>query len=229
MKQALLILSFFVGNLLFGQDYLIVERFDPDTYSDSASTSSQNYRIKNSWGLNTNLGEDDILVNEWGSNLIALSFKYDQPLYKGIHWSIGAAYLWDNYRLHARSDMMLQDSVRHKKVKLRIQSISLETGFRFQTSDDFFSNYFLEVTGYLNTKTYSKYLTWDEAGDMDLKSSTSNLSYVNPFHYGVEARVGYAMVSVYTRYRLSDLFDSNSGYREVPRIAIGLSLELGDF
>ena len=229
MKQSLLIFSFLIGNLLFAQDYLLTEKFDPDEYESSDSTSQNNHRFNEGWGLNTNIGEDYELINTWGSNQFSLSYKYHARLFKSLYWNIGLGYMWDNYKFKSRTDMMLHDSIPHSKVKLRVQSATFLSGFRFQSSEDVLTSLYFDVSGYLNIKTLTKYLTWDEVEDMKLKNTTRNLNYVNPFNYGVEARLGFSMISVYSRYRISDLFDKKSGYRELPRLSIGLTFEITDY
>lgn len=230
MKQFILLFSFLVGNLVFAQDYLIKERFDPDNFSDvKIDTTSSNYhRLKSSWGLNTNLNEDDELISVWGSNLFSISYAYDRPLFKGFHWNFGIGYNWDNYRFKSRDDMMLHDSIGHDKVKFRIQYASFNTGFRLQTSEDYSTSFYLEVNGYFNVKTFTKYTTWDKLESMKIVHSASRLSYVNPYNYGFEAKIGYGSISFYSRYRLSNIFDSESGYRELPRLALGITLEVGE-
>ena len=235
MKHLFLLFSFFAGHLLFAQDYLIKEHFDPNNFftedlsgnliNDSVKESKSCHRFRESWGLNTNLNEEDELISVWGSNLFSISYAYSKPLFKGFNWNFGIGYNWDNYRLKTRNDMMLHDSISHDKVKLRIQNASLKTGFRLQTSEKDSSSFYLEVLGYLNIKTFTKYNTWDKLGTMKLTSSTSRLGYVNPYHYGVEARIGYSLFSFYARYRLSNIFDLESGYRELPRLALGVTFQ----
>ncbi len=216
-----------MGNLLFAQDYIVDERFDPDEYEASDSIYPDNFRVKECWGLNTNLGEDDELISVWGSNLFAIAFKYDRVLFKGAHWNIGGGYQSDNYKFKNRSDMMLHDSIGHEKVKLRVHSITFESGFRFQTSPNLFEAVFFEVSGYANVNTFTKYSTWDEKDGMDLRSQTKKLNYVNPYNYGVEAKLGISVISIFAKYRLSDVFTKESGYRELPRLSVGLAFEVG--
>ena len=228
MKQFLLLLSFFTGHLLFAQDYLIKERFEPDKFSvkDTFKLFSSNHKFVYDWALNTNINEEDELVTVWGSNLFSFSYAYNKPLYKGFHWNFGIGYNADNYRLKSRSDMMLHDSIGHEKVKLRVQHAFLKSGFRLQSSGNDLTSFYFEFLGYFNLKTISKYDTWDKFESMKLRSSTSRLSYVNSYNYGVEAKVGYGFIAIYSRYRISNIFDSESGFRELPRLALGITFEV---
>jgi len=228
MKKILLGLAILIGNLIVAQDHLVNERFDPLDYHSSDSTISTNSRMTDSWGLNTNLLEDDELIDLWGSNSFTLSYKYDVPLFMGVHWNVGIGYNWDNYKFKTRNDMMLHDSISHEKVKLRIQNIVFQTAIRFQSSKDLYKAFYLELGSYANVKTFTKYTTWDEVDDMKLKNQTNSLNYVTPFHYGFEARIGYGVISLYTKYRLSDIFESEVNYRELPKLSIGLVIEVWD-
>lgn len=225
MKRILGVLLILIVQMSYSQDYLVDERFYPEDFEPEEKIEMENHRSINSWALNSSMLDEEELINTWGSNYFAFKYQYDQPLFLGVHWNLGFGYNWDNYKLKQRSDMMLHDSIFHDKSKLRIQNVSFHTGIRFQTSKNSKKALFLQVNGYANVTTYTKLITWDEVGDMELKNQTKNLDYITPYHYGVESRVGYGMFSFFARYRLSDVFEASSNYRELPRFALGIELE----
>lgn len=228
MRKLFTLAFLILGYLGAAQDYLVDERFHPSNYKPDVKIEIKNHRSINSWALNTSAFDEDELINTWGSNYFAFKYQYDKPLFLGVHWNIGFGYNWDNYKLKQRSDMLLHDSIFHDKTKLRIQNVSFHSGFRFQTHKNFKKALYLQLNGYANVTTYTKMINWDEVGEMKLKNETRSLSYVTPYHYGVETRVGYGMVSFYARYRLSNIFEEESNYRELPRLAIGIELETGE-
>lgn len=226
MKQVLTFVLLFIASWSYGQDHLVKERFNPLDYERNDSVFSTNHRFYESWGLNTNIDEDDELIKVWGSNAFTLSYKYNVPLFLGVNWNIGIGYNWDNYKLKPRTDMFLHDSISHEKVKLRIQNVLFHTGLRFQSSKELIKAAYLEFGAFARVKTFTKYTTWDEVSDMKLKSTTRRLNYIAPFHFGAEARIGYGLLSIYGRYRISDIFESGVNYRELPRLSLGIVLEM---
>ena len=228
MKHLLLVFILLVGNLIIAQDHIVDERFDPLDYQPSNPITSSNSRLISSWGLNTNLFEDDELINVWGSNAFTLSYKYDVHLFEGIHWNVGIGYNWDNYNLKIGNYMLLHDSISHDKAKLGVQNVVFKTAIRFQSSKDLKKAFYLEVGSYINVKTFAKYTTWDEVAEMKLKNEATSLNYVTPFYYGVEAKLGYGVLSLYAKYRLSDIFESTVNYKELPILSIGVVIEVWD-
>lgn len=52
------------------------------------------------------------------------------------------------------------------------------------------------------------------------------LKYVEPFSYGLSARIGINKMIIYGDYRLSDIFKSEFNMGELPRLSLGLQLVL---
>ena len=81
---------------LSAQDYIVKERFEPSTYSDSPlGFENVNHRVVYGWGTNNNWGEDKKLVKLKGSNFFNIRYQYNQKLVLGSFIDFGVGYNWD--------------------------------------------------------------------------------------------------------------------------------------
>ena len=212
---------------LSAQDYIVKEKFEPSTYSDSPfGLENANHRMIYSWGLNNNLGEDKNLVKLKGSNFFNIRYQYNQKLVLGSFIDFGIGYNWDGFNLHKDTLTLFRDSLFRSKRKMRFQNISGHVGFKFQTNEDPYDSYFLQFNIYGDYLTRSFYIVWDEIGDVKQKIRQSKLDFINKYNYGFEIRVGYSNYVLFARYRASDYVNTDNVVGYLPKISFGFEIEV---
>ena len=73
---------------------------------------------------------------------------------------------------------------------------------------------------------HQKYNTPNSVGGMKTDFSSRGLVYAEPYHYGLNARLGIGHIVVYASYRLSNLFKSSYNFAELPRTTLGIEIGL---
>ncbi|MBL57633.1 MAG: hypothetical protein CMP61_10615 [Flavobacteriales bacterium] len=205
------------------QDYVVEERFDPLEYGyDSINL---NFRAIAGWGITTNTPFQDEF-HQWGSNFFDFRYQYNFKLYKACRFALGAGYNFESYKLKSDSSTLYIDSVFHEKRKLRFQNITTNVGILFQFNEQNDFPTFFQFGAYYDLGVRSSYVTWDEIDDMKFKSRVVNLPFIQNMNYGLECRVGYGQLAAYIRYRYSNRIISNPNDQSLPRITIGIQMDV---
>jgi len=208
-----------------GQDYVVDEIFEPKDYSNGFNEVSPNNRVLYSWGLNINNSESN-QISETGSNYFDVRYQYNIPLLKKLFITIGCGYNWNAFNLKNSINSFYVDSLFHEKIKLRFQNITSVIGVRFQNNKYDNVSWFLEVNFLNDYLIKSNYLTWGELDGMKYKNKFSKLSFVNQYQNGLEIRLGYKNISLFSRYRLSTLLKGSNEEIDMPNLTFGLQVDI---
>ena len=110
-----------------------------------------------------------------------------------------------------------------KKNKLTTAFINVPLLLELQIPSKEEHRFFVSAGGYcgFNLGAHTKVI-YDDGGKKDKQKSHGNLN-VQPFQYGLSARMGYRFIKLFANYNLSPLFDDGKG-PEVYPFSIGLTL-----
>ena len=99
-------------------------------------------------------------------------------------------------------------------------------GVRFQSSSDSRKASYFEASIVGELLTRSTYLTWDKIGKSAYKTKLSKLEFANKYQYGLEFRAGYKYVSLFGKYRLSQLFEERLNKSQLPSLTLGIQIDI---
>ncbi len=110
--------------------------------------------------------------------------------------------------------------------------LELYQRFNFAKRGNTLGLYF-DLGAYGEWNAYRDHIVTIDGTDMDLYKEEvrryRKVEYIHPFSYGLSARLGYNNVSLYARYRLSDLVDAEKitpaelGFEEFTPLSLGIS------
>jgi len=146
----------------------------------------------------------------------------------GITTGLGVS--WDNYRfskdITLRSDTSViwyrQDSIDFKKNKLTTCFLNVPLIFEFQTHK-YNNNFHFGIGGTFGYLIGSHTKQVYEINNKTYKPKVYDDFHLNPFRYGLTARVGWGHINLFANYSLSALFAKNEGPELYP-LMIGISV-----
>jgi len=153
--------------------------------------------------------------------IVGLGHAYKFCKWNGIGWDI--YYKSTDFYLAQNSPKTFPESALYQTEKVSTQNFGGLVYDRFYLA----KKLFLDGGVYGDLAFHSKHITWDNNGE----SKTVNLSYVNPFDYGVSFHMGIGGdVVLYCNYRLSALLQNtnsttNQPYPTLPAYTFGIILE----
>jgi hypothetical protein len=144
------------------------------------------------------------------------------------YYAIGAEFSYNlySYKIMQDAGKIFPDTIRHDAERIIFSNLSM--GFYNRISLGKTGNYigkFIDLGVYGDWIHYADHFTRDklENGNIE-RIHTSGLSWVKHWQYGVYAHFGITRYVLFVKYRLSDLFDDNYNYPELPRWTVGLQI-----
>ena len=143
----------------------------------------------------------------------------------GIEWSIRRLeYIpknWGMVYMHEWGDL------KNERLLLMQTGLGLYQRINFQKRRGDYIGRFLDLGLYGNWNFFSRHIyIFKNTKDERVKVKTTHLSYIEPFDYGVLARLGFGNFVIKGTYRFADHFKESSGLEEFPRFGFGLELGL---
>lgn len=136
---------------------------------------------------------------------------------------------WETFRIRQSSDKIFPSSGTHTKEILNTSNIGLAYFNRILfTQRESSLGVWLDGGIYGNLSLSSRHVTKDKASSSDdvryHKTVDKGLKYLNPWEYGIKARLGYRRYAATFTYRLSDWVSGKVPENEPPRVSLGLEL-----
>ncbi|MBK7030814.1 MAG: outer membrane beta-barrel protein [Bacteroidales bacterium] len=150
----------------------------------------------------------------FSSIAIDYGIRYKRRLNNTFAMGMDLSVNWAGYQIKQKEGKSVPDSAINKKEKFQVNSLTPALYFRINVGrrGNVIGNYLdLGAYGSFNWKT--AYITTNKNdNDEIVKVSTSRLSYMENYSYGVLARIGINRLAISARYRLSNLFIASSGF-----------------
>jgi hypothetical protein len=231
--------------LSFGDRKIII--IDDEDDEKETKKSKKENEIKHIWAgvefgfsgysnkmFNTTLPNGGALALDYlRSNVVNINpFERNFSLYKNyIGITTGLGFQFNRYMFENNTTLVpFKDSIQvlvtgqsYAKNMLKSSYITLPLLLQFNTSKNHGKSFHLAVGGQVALKLGSRSKqVYDVDGNKkrDIYKSDFNL---NPFQYGLTARVGYGKVNVFANYNLSEVFKNNKGPELYP-FQIGVTL-----
>lgn len=150
-------------------------------------------------------------------------------LAKSYIMGVNLEFGWENFRVKQDNQKTFPTTGEHKKELIGTTNLGLEYFNRLLvTRKEGSLGIWLDAGAYGNITLGSRHVVKNKAAATSevkyQKIINRGLKYLNPWEYGVKARLGYKRYAVLGTYRLSDwMAKSYSGY-EPPRLSLGFEL-----
>jgi hypothetical protein len=134
----------------------------------------------------------------------------------------------NNYRIYNIEDKVVSalDTVYNfRKSKMTISTIKIPLIFEYQSKKNkkdkrlFYIN--VGMFASYNMSQYMKYV-YDKNGEK-IKDKTYETFHLNPFQYGVTARMGIGFLEIYAEYNISEMFKDSDDF-QVNQFSVGFVL-----
>jgi Outer membrane protein beta-barrel domain len=157
-----------------------------------------------------------------GNFMFGYTFKWKVSNF----FAFGFDLMWNSYDYQLKQDdnKLFPDSLTHDKQKIMFNDISVSPYIRinFDVKRGNYLGYYLDLGGYgafhLNRKLYTKDILSSEEVS---KTYISKYKALEKYNYGLYARLGFNTVTVFAKYRMSELLIEN-GVNDLPPLTVGL-------
>jgi hypothetical protein len=172
------------------------------------------------------------------SHTITIGYRYKLKIFNFLAIGSDFNYYYMVYYLKQNSSKTVPNSVIHDKEKLKFNNLGAEAYLRinFGRRGNYIGKY-IDFAAFYNWGFSIKHFYEDKVDDKTnpymarvIRVTNRDLNYVEPFNYGVRARIGINRIVIAGTYRLSNLFTQsfreNVADVELPRFSIGLQYGL---
>jgi hypothetical protein len=177
------------------------------------------------------------IQHDWSHTLI-VGYRYKLKIFNFLAIGTDFNYYYMVYYLKQNSSKTVPNSILHDKEKLKFNNLGAEAWLRinFGRRGNYMGN-FMDFGAFYNWGFSAKHFYQDRVDDKTnpymakvIRVTNRDLNYVEPFNYGVRARIGFNRFVIAGTYRLSNLFTQdfrdNVADVELPRFSIGLQFGL---
>lgn len=131
-----------------------------------------------------------------------------------------------NYRIKQIAGKTFPDTLMHDKQSFSLGSLGGNVFLRinFDPKRGNTTGRYIDFCGYYDWNAIRTLRQKDETvyGEIN-RTNLSRLRFINPYSYGAMVRLGRKSLSIYARYRLSDIFKDAYNLPELPRLTVGIS------
>lgn len=236
MRKVAIFLAFLISIFLANAQTVILEeevKSDPDP-SDIGPNKKKFSHFYIGAGAIVGASETDSVATKLsGSYEIIFGYRFKYRVSQLYSLGFDLNYNSKVFNIKQDSLKIFPNGVLHDREKLQLRNISasIYNRFNYGKRGNYIGN-FIDIGAYMDWSinptyiTYDKYAIVNSVGASNTRQLHKGLVYLNPFNYGLLARVGFNRYVFYGSYRLSDIFYSNYIYTELPRIVAGLQIGL---
>ena len=233
--------------LSIGDRKIIITEDDEDDTKKADKKAKKNADIKHIWAgvelgfnaysntqLNTTLpNAGNYALDYLRSNVVNINpFERNINLYNNkIALTTGLGFQFNRFMFDNNSTITpFKDSIQtglashsFKKNMLKTSFLTVPLLLQFNTSKDHDKSFHFAIGGQVGIKLGSRTKQVYYIDDNKMKEVFKNSFNLNPFQYGLTARVGYKKINVFANYNLSEMFKKGKGPELYP-FQIGLTL-----
>lgn len=247
MRKQILILIISAKLLMIlpanSQDILMEETVITDTTIPDSGPNMKNYN-HTFIGISFALGPDSLgsNINYGKSFAFSFGYRYKAKINNFYALGIDLQYQLNSFSLKQDSTKLVPNDSLHDKEKVKFHNLSLGfyNRFNYGKRGNYIGN-FVDIGMKIELPFLVAHITKDELKEANenngkaIKTRTTKLDYIEPYHYSAYTRIGFNRYVLSASYRLSRLFTSdpkhysqyNNGinkYPELPVLSIGLEI-----
>jgi hypothetical protein len=166
------------------------------------------------------------------SHSFSAGYRWNRRIYGIYSAGLTASYLYDVFAIAQKQGKKFPTTLEHDKEKLQKHNLALEYYNRFTLKKEYSQlGVYLDAGLYGTLVVASRYKVQDENDDTLFYGDTKmviikKVRYIEPFNYGIIARLGYNRYALTTRYRLSNWIKKSYNFPQLPKMSIGLEVSL---
>ena len=174
---------------------------------------------------------DQVRSWEFGMNVMEFNFGlYDNKfgVSTGLGFNFNNYRFKNNYRIYDTENKVVSelDTVYNfRKSKMTVSSIRIPVIFEFQSKKNKKDNRLFYINAGMfasyNMSSHMKYVY--DKNNKRIKERNYETFYLNPFQYGVTARIGIGFLEIYAQYNISEMFTNNDDLK-VNQFSVGVVL-----
>jgi hypothetical protein len=231
----------FVFSLLFvfaihhsiAQDVVLDQK--PDEGLKSRFGPNKDYFMQFTMGFGTLIGASgkNLSYNDLRSNDLRAGIKFKRKISGLLSFWLEPEYHYAAYNINQSgpkiTDTLFRASIptKHEKERFATEGILVNGFFRFNFDPKRgnFMGYYLDLGAGVDFILDPEYLAIDkEPNGSTLRSSYSNIPYMNTIGYNATAKIGINWLAFTFNYRLTSLFKSRYNIPEPPAITVGIEV-----
>lgn len=213
----------------FAQEILLSENVNGDTIQPTKGPNLKHYTHLY-WGvLFPFVTNEDVAYTQPALTTITdFGLRFKRKLNKTFSVGTDFSFNWAKYRIKQDILKSIPDSESHLREKFIINSLSpaVYARINFGRRGNSIGTY-MDLGAYGSFNVKRAHFTYDEIDGEIRRITTSRLKYMEKYAYGLLARIGTNNIALTAKYRLSNPFTEESGFAELPKLAVGL--EIGVF
>lgn len=209
---------------------VILENDVDELYADSTGPNMRSYgHLYACWNFCAQQSEGeggDIMPGR--SFIFKTGYRHKFKLSPVFAVGMGVNYSFNHYLLKDDSTKIFPTAKIYDKERFRLHNLGFEAYVRINF-DKRRGNYlgkYMDLGGYF-TWIYAanNLVITNEYNDSTHSNITRikyvSLNYVEPYSYGLTARIGYNKIALTADYRISDMFKPDFNFPEMPRLTVG--------
>ncbi len=231
MKNNTLLLICFmcIQQALFSQDTIMEYDVEDYAYNDEDGPNRKKFKhLFVDFGLASDALSDSMVVKFGISYCTSIGYRYKVKLNNTFDFGMDAIYQYSVYNY--KKDYSFTTLPIPKYEKYVYHSLSFEAFQRINFPKRGNTiRYFIDAGVFASFDFSVQNKLWYKLSDDNAgikRVIYKDLDYINRFHYGCQARVGYTRYALFGRYRFSNRFTKASGLDELSRLTIGFQIGL---
>ncbi len=243
--KLVLLASLLITIKAHSQDILMEENVMADTIIPQSGPNMKNY-THTLIGLGFVIGPDSLgsNINYGKSFAISFGYRYKKKINNFYALGIDLHYQLNSFSIKQNATKITPNDSLHnqEKLKFHVLSLGFYNRFNYGKRGNYLGN-FVDIGMRIELPIIVVHATKDELKEANenngkaIKTRTTKLDYIEPYHYSAFTRIGFNRYVLSASYRLSNLFTSdpklytqyNNGlakYPEFPALTIGLEIGL---
>jgi len=223
-----LILTFSISSKSFSQNIVYYEQATINTEKPKKCPNcSQFGHFYTSWGLSVPSSSEHAQINTLQSSFFSSGYRHmfriNQFFSTGFTFDVNR----NLYGILQKDGKNIHDSILHKKETIMINHTDASWFLRiqFQKRRGMHIGNFIDLGGFAGYN-FSRLRFTENINTFGIKQRTwyKNVPYINEFQYGLYARFGINRYVLVAKYRLSDVFDTTTGFSQLPPLSIGFEI-----
>ncbi|NVO21095.1 MAG: outer membrane beta-barrel protein [Bacteroidetes bacterium] len=226
MKSLLTLMIVCLSFFAFSQDIVLSQDVKSDSIRPTNGPNLKNYKhLYVGLGFPVFTNEEVNYLKPGTSMVVDYGIRYKRRFNNTFALLADLSVNWASYKIKQDDGKSVPDTVVNDKAKFQINSLTPALFARINVGKrgNYIGNY-LDLGAYGNWNWKKSYKTVNKIDNNQVERNAINrLSYIEPFAYGLMARIGIGRYAISARYRMSDLFKDGI-HPELPRLTLGLEL-----
>jgi len=214
---------------VFSQQVILRDFLSVNTEKPAKGPNSSYYsHFYGSWGINVKMQKPETDIRPLSSYRYSLGHRHIIRLNNHIATGFNLELSANRFSIKQKEGKNVHDSILHDKEIFLINSIegSWYLRFNFDKRRGAYIGHFLDLGAFggYNYKRNRFIQNTTTPFNSVTKLTYRKIGYINDFQYGLFARIGFNRYVLFGRYRMSDIFETEKGFSQLPAWCLGIEV-----